>query len=538
MAGAVVQAMADAEMIEDALAALPYVKNPQYRETLKAAGRIYAKGDPPDELNVARQLESVNLPPPKDGWHAGLTNPLSDMVTPGQVRQAIGELREMDFEDSVDRVLQEPNGDRPLVERLQVLIDAQGERQPLSIPEGHTPEEAARLPRPRPMLRIAGESGAVLPEGEAAVCSAGGGSGKSCLALTIAIGASPKLTIRRTVRKKVHRLPDEQIEHWHAGESCGFEVRTGPVLYLGAEDKPGKLGPLVLHIARTLYPHENPEELTEHITIYDARAAGPLFAPKVDGALTNHLPAPTDHWHAVWDQHVDRLAQQHGTAPLVVIDPKSAVVRGDLNSPAVPAIFYDAIAEQIDQLEDSTGVLLVDHPPKAGRRRLDGRGQQVTIDDVDRIAGNDQWFNKARGAFFLQADRKRENAELRIFKANDGPWPRTIHLVNESPDWYPAWRLQSQAEADEREAEELAAQPQGPKRQLERKAHLEEVLALVTKWQADNPDVREVMPGTVADSINADRPIHEKIDARSIGTHLKHLGWKRTSKNTPYHRPA
>ena len=378
MAGAVVQVEADAGMIEAALAALPYVKNPQYRETLKAAGRVYAKGEPPDELNVARQLESANLPPPKDGWHAGLTNPLSDMVTPGQVRQAVTELREMDFEESIGRVLEEPNGDRPLDERLQVLIDAHRAAAPTV--NSHAP---VQFDAPPPDVLIerdhdGAELHAVLVRGDVSMNTGPGKSGKSTFIAGICRAAK------------------------EGGSVFGLNIRKPmKVLLVNLEDIPWS-------VARNLLHYGSAQDF-EHV-VELPRPVGKLWESSPNGSQANAA-----NWSVLESAVAD-------------FEPDILVI--DTVAHAFPGAAPETVAEFVGNLRalaqrHELGVLLVGHCTKSAQRDL-LEGKTWLDDSI--VAGGAQWVYGPRCTLVLHKVGKKQRHAF-----HDGAMLLRCHYANIGP---------------------------------------------------------------------------------------------------------
>ena len=281
--------------------------------------------------------------------------------------------------------------------------------------------ECAGEPLPRPLLRRADDpSGSVLAAGDVAVLSGAGGAGKSSLVVALGVGAAPELGEAAALHV------GEENPSLTMGRAAGLNVATGPVLLLTWEDRRAVLGRRAMQYADALHP-DVAEAAAANLLVADMREHGPLYGPPPpdDGraALTNTLPEATPAWRMVWEA-VDSTG-----ARLLIVDPVTAALAGDMNSWHVVRMFVSALGAEAATHEHGVGVLLVHHSTKAARKK-DG-------EDVDRVGGAATWIDAARGVLVLVGEEGRR-AKLECAKANHGPlW--SAHLRSETDTGALAW---------------------------------------------------------------------------------------------------
>ena len=262
-------------------------------------------------------------------------------------------------------------------------------------------------PTPAPVLwergsmRATGEHGrerecsAYCSVGEPAILSAPGGSGKSYLALSVALAAV-------TGKPPTDEGDAPELE---PAVACGLGVRPGPVVVCSFEDRPvrtwGRLRSILLRPGAGWRPSSDFYPAHELHVCDDPE---PLYAS--DGK-PGAVPKPTDYWNRLWDQ-VARLA-----ASLLIIDPASAAVAGiNMNDSAPVRDFMRRLAAESEAT--GTGVLIIAHDTKAARNEAAAGGNP----GAGAIAGSATWFDAARGALYLHSYGP--NRLLRCTKANHG----------------------------------------------------------------------------------------------------------------------
>ena len=253
----------------------------------------------------------------------------------------------------------------------------------------------------------AATGGNVLPVGEVAVLAGPGGTGKSRLALQLAVAAAAC----RDGLADVFGRPSATNPSLDA-----LVVRCGPVVLVGYEDAPAWLRWRAERIAGDsgLGAVNDSKRLSAAVT--DA----PLWAPPI-GAEQYEPTGPTATGEAVWER-----VQAIG-ARLVVLDPTALAV--DFNRDGYPAgpvgHLYSWLRRRA--LEANAGVLLVTHTPKGTRNRAPG---DVSADDV---SGSHAWVDRSRAA--LVQTGTREDCRLTLTKANYAPTGKTwnLHAPNDPP---------------------------------------------------------------------------------------------------------
>ena len=291
--------------------------------------------------------------------------------------------------------------------------------------------------RPAPVLRRAGDAeGACLSAGDVGVLAAAGGGGKSSAVLSLALAAAPERSGRPEVEPAKGDEPGPSApDGW--GRALGLEVRTGPVLYLTWEDPGAVAGARAELAARRL--HGAPDA-AGNLLVAPMRAHGPLYAPpgvEAGGSgLTNTLPEATGAWVRTWDA-ARRLADK-GTPPLVVIDPATSSMMGDVNSWHLVRRYIDHLADVAAGIGAGIGsaVLVVHHSTKSAKWSVGDPGGDV--------AGAATWADAARCVLVLD---RHDGGPPVMVKGKDG---------KKRPETVREWRARRAKELAQRRADLVA----------------------------------------------------------------------------------
>ena len=191
------------------------------------------------------------------------------------------------------------------------LLDLLADRRPLAASAHFRPAANITDPLPRPVLRAAGMSGAVLAEGAVCLLSGAGGAAKSTLATTLALD----------VAYGGELADPDGADGMGKGFSGLFDVRPGPVMMASYEDPAGVSGWRLRELARARWATDAALE-----RIHVAHTAGlPLYGP-TDNGLYNARPEPMRGWAHLW------AAADIIRPALVVIDPALDAYTGDPNN--------------------------------------------------------------------------------------------------------------------------------------------------------------------------------------------------------------
>ncbi len=297
---------------------------------------------------------------------------------------------------------------------LRTRLNAKEARSPLP---GVTLFEAAKLPLPPPVLKRRYGTGAVLVEGETCLLTGEGKSGKSTVALQLAMAGVAAM---------------QSGAEW--GTSCGIDVRPGQAIIATWEDRAAVLGMRAAGLARharkttggdtfgVWRAGSNAVEVPsvdalqaalDGVHVLDMRPHGPIFAPPSNDfgqALTNALPRPSAAFDRLW-LAVDEWAPD-GDA-LVIVDPALKAFAGEPNAAVPVQAFLSALGSAA--AERGAAVLLVHHSNKAARKE--------TGQTADMASGAAAWTDGARGVLGMLPANKEEGLPPRIkcLAANYGP---------------------------------------------------------------------------------------------------------------------
>ena len=279
------------------------------------------------------------------------------------------------------------------------LLDLLADRRPLAASAHFRPAANITDPLPRPILRAAGMSGAVLAEGAVCLLSGAGGAAKSTLATTLALD----------VAYGGELADPDGADGMGKGFSGLFDVRPGPVMMASYEDPAGVSGWRLRELARARWAAD-----AALGRVHVAHTAGlPLYGP-TDNGLYNARPEPMRGWAHLW------AAADIIRPALVVIDPALDAYTGDPNNLAAVREFVSALGAEA--AARSCGILLVAHSRKAAR------GKDSDPFDPGQVGGVGAWADAARGVLTLTGQG--DNRTLAIAKAN---WGRAFVLAQLAP---------------------------------------------------------------------------------------------------------
>ena len=245
-----------------------------------------------------------------------------------------------------------------------------------------TAADALTLPVPDPVVWADApppDNAAVCSVGEVAVLGAPGGSGKSYLALHLAL---------------------EAVAGRSPARACGLTVRPGPILMASYEDSPARMGARVRMLQGRSDAPGAAADLAALALVDDP---APLWEP-MDRGSSGAVRTPA--FDAI-QRRADVLRPS-----LIVIDPISAAGAGlNLNEGgAARACMRDLARLSTDT---GAGVLLVAHDTKAARNEAKAGGNP----GAGAVAGSGQWFDAARGVLYLHGGGARM---LECVKCNHG----------------------------------------------------------------------------------------------------------------------
>ena len=277
------------------------------------------------------------------------------------------------------------------------LLDLLDDRRPLPASAHFRPAATITDPLPRPILRAAGMSGAVLADGAVCLLSGAGGAAKSTLATTLALDMAYGGQL----------VDPDRGGGMGTGFSGLFDVRPGPVMVGSYEDPAGVLSWRLKDLARA----RGAEDAVRN-RVHVAHMVGmPLYGPTES---YNARPEPLRGWAHLW------AAADIIRPALVVIDPALDAYTGDPNNLAAVREFVSALGAEA--AARSCGVLLVAHSRKAAR------GKDADPFDPGQVGGVGAWADAARGVLTLTGQG--DNRTLAIAKAN---WGKAFVLAQLAP---------------------------------------------------------------------------------------------------------
>lgn len=250
--------------------------------------------------------------------------------------------------------------------------------------------EALALAPPERVVWSIDYGAAVVSVGEPGILAAPGGSGKSWVALGVALAA-------------VSGTP----------AACGLHVRPGPVLMVSYEDAPARIGGRL----RALRRHADDPALSRLLLVADPEAL--WTAPERPGA---GRAVPTAAFAAL-RRRVEALRPS-----LLILDPVSAAAPAMNDGAAARSCMRDLAALSADT---GAGVLVIAHDTKAARHAAAAGGNP----GAGAVAGSAQWFDAARAVLYLrrpEADEAFEGGagsrKLECLKCNHGADGWSIYL--------------------------------------------------------------------------------------------------------------
>ena len=233
----------------------------------------------------------------------------------------------------------------------RLLVDA------LRLPVVRSSGEWRNQPDPDPVIwrDHAQYPDAVLSSGEVAVLSGAGKSGKSYLAVALAVAAA-----QAVAKGRVH------------GEACGLRVAARPVVILSYEDAPKRID-------------RRAEAMDTGASVHLIPDPPRLFHFDSTGRQWGRSEA----WPLVW------AAIREAAPGLVVIDTGPKAIGGETNDGGAVIAFLQALEGEARR--GGFGVLLTAHDTKAHRNQV----KAGEAPDAGAIAGSGQWHDSPRGVLYL-----------------------------------------------------------------------------------------------------------------------------------------
>ena len=273
-------------------------------------------------------------------------------------------------------------------------------------PRGRKVSDPEGRELPPPMLKAAGQTGMVLPQGTVAILAAEGGIGKSTLTGSIALGiamASRPLSTHDTAPI----------------EGNIFEGRGGPVLIGTYEDTEPVTRWRIHQLAEALAAERGdnkPLNACEHITVI-GMSGWPLYGPP-QGVSYSARPTTQEGWSVLWE------AAAAVDPSLIIVDPAMDAYVGEPNSVNSIREFYKTIYQGLASYTPQAGLILTAHSTKTAR----SSGGNTNPFDPGMVSGSGAWTDTPRGAMTMTWDEDEETRILAIMKSNLGPQRIIIRL--------------------------------------------------------------------------------------------------------------
>ena len=335
----------------------------------------WQKGDPhappPLEMIKGQALEAINK-----GDTDALVRVLADARTLCDTMPEDKPTRETVHKAFAAVEIQYPDSLRPAIKQLTTLIQWEGR------PKSRTAHEI-NDPQPVPLLTAAGQDGPLLVPGMVATLSGAGGTGKSRLAL--------QLALQFAAANEQGPTPDRL-----------WEVAAGSTLVCTYEDAPATTTARLRQQADRL---KCPGALGR-VHVLDL-AGWPLFGP---GEAQSYNSRPSRLLG------FDVLAEEAEEIDprLIVIDPALSAFVGESNA-AAPVREFVAVLAQLAS-KHNAAVILVSHSTKAVRSKQNGETDPF---DAGQVSGSAAWHDAARAGLVLTRDG--DHWTLAVSKANYGP---------------------------------------------------------------------------------------------------------------------
>ena len=196
---------------------------------------------------------------------------------------------------------------------------------------------------------------AVLSSGEVAVLSGAGKSGKSYIALALAVAAA-----------------QAEARGSDYGEACGLRVAARPVVVLSYEDAPKRIDQRVAKMDTGASVRLIPDP--PRLFHFDS---------------TSRQWGQSEEWPLVW------AAIREAAPGLVVVDTGPKAMGGETNDGGAVIAFLQAL--EGEARSGGFGVLLTAHDTKAHRNQV----KAGEAPDAGAIAGSGQWHDSPRGVLYL-----------------------------------------------------------------------------------------------------------------------------------------
>ena len=278
-----------------------------------------------------------------------------------------------------------------------------------------------------------GEAGAagrdaVASDGEPGILSAPGKSGKSYIALDLALAAAVA-----------------DVTGADFGAACGLRVRAGGTVIRSYEDRAVRLaarlrGCMWRWERRGLATGEELNEAAGQIRV--AAEPGALFEP---GGSPSESVQTGAAWAPFW------RGVELARSEMVILDPASALIFGaSMNDSGLARYAMGRIAAESERL--NVGVLIVSHDTKAARNEARAGGKP----GAGAVAGSATWFDAARGILYLYRDPHTEGGRmLQCLAVNHGrdEWGADLAGVTDVPGVdFAGYELRGNLDRDQAEA--------------------------------------------------------------------------------------